>query len=303
MSSRAQQQRTSEDEARAMQRESQSIDPSSRKKLHKRAPHSQSYASDLPLRRSPSAPQRNRSNSNTQQPALHHRSPTLPSPGTSSHTSIDSTLANASHLAYQQNYNTSAGQYHHQPRFSVSEKTSTDLLGQRFDSAAILSNLNAVPYSSDPQPSQLQPPPRLQQQSDFTALRPSRTNESSSTGSTVALADPSVRLSESFAATGRRMEDIASPRGDLRYGDEAKEGKALKKKSGFSKFVNDLVGSPRRPAISAPENPVHVTHVGYDQETGEFTVCTVAMVLGSSGAHASATGASETMPSRGFRER
>jgi hypothetical protein len=36
--------------------------------------------------------------------------------------------------------------------------------------------------------------------------------------------------------------------------------------------MNNLVGTPRKPTISAPENPVHVTHVGYDQNTGEFTV-------------------------------
>lgn len=59
-----------------------------------------------------------------------------------------------------------------------------------------------------------------------------------------------------------------------RYSDEAKDLKnaALKKKGGFSGFMNSLVGSPRRVNISAPENPVHVTHVGYDNETGQFTV-------------------------------
>ena len=53
----------------------------------------------------------------------------------------------------------------------------------------------------------------------------------------------------------------------------------LKKKSGFSSFMNNLVGTPRKPTISAPENPVHVTHVGYDQETGEFTVGDVLFVM------------------------
>ena len=46
----------------------------------------------------------------------------------------------------------------------------------------------------------------------------------------------------------------------------------LRKKSGFSGFMNSLVGSPKKPLISAPENPVHVTHVGYDSTTGQFTV-------------------------------
>jgi p21-activated kinase 1 len=33
-----------------------------------------------------------------------------------------------------------------------------------------------------------------------------------------------------------------------------------------------LFKSPGRPTISAPENPVHITHVGVDNRTGEFTV-------------------------------
>jgi p21-activated kinase 1 len=48
----------------------------------------------------------------------------------------------------------------------------------------------------------------------------------------------------------------------------------MRKKSGFSGFMNSLVGSPKKPVISAPENPVHVTHVGYDSSTGQFTVST-----------------------------
>lgn len=77
------------------------------------------------------------------------------------------------------------------------------------------------------------------------------------------------------------MDDLTASRGEpsgmrsprQRYSDESgKEGKFLKKKSGFSSMISSLVGTPRKPTISAPENPVHVTHVGYDQETGEFTV-------------------------------
>jgi p21-activated kinase 1 len=46
----------------------------------------------------------------------------------------------------------------------------------------------------------------------------------------------------------------------------------LRKKTGISGFMSSLVGSPKKPLISAPENPVHVTHVGYDSQTGQFTV-------------------------------
>lgn len=60
-----------------------------------------------------------------------------------------------------------------------------------------------------------------------------------------------------------------------RYSDDGKDLKSavLRKKSGFTGFMNSLVGSPKKPVISAPENPVHVTHVGYDSSTGQFTVC------------------------------
>jgi p21-activated kinase 1 len=60
-----------------------------------------------------------------------------------------------------------------------------------------------------------------------------------------------------------------------RYSDESKEPKSgmIRKKSGFSGFMSSIgVGSPRGVKISAPENPVHVTHVGYDNQTGQFTV-------------------------------
>jgi p21-activated kinase 1 len=229
-------------------------------------------------------PLRNRSNSNSsaQKSIKHHRSPTLPSPGASSHNSIDSTLAQSAAGAsynHQASYSIDRG-LQYEPRYSVTAKTSTDLLGQRFDSAAILSNLNAVTYPADQPllPPQLRPP-LLQQHSDITAAQPTQLRYQNPNQSTTTLANPDVDLSQSLAATGRRMDDITGPRADLgarsprqRLSDEAKDGKALKKKTGFSSFVNNLVGTPKRPAISAPENPVHVTHVGYDQETGEFTV-------------------------------
>jgi p21-activated kinase 1 len=36
--------------------------------------------------------------------------------------------------------------------------------------------------------------------------------------------------------------------------------------------VNSMLGSPRTIKISAPENPMHMIHVGYDNVTGQFTV-------------------------------
>ncbi|KAK4638447.1 Serine/threonine-protein kinase ste20 [Fulvia fulva] len=238
----------------------------------------------------------------------HSPSPMLPSPSSSNSNSNRNQLAsdvdNAPASSNRNSLHPPSYTYHHQhahtpqpARWSITHQTSSDLLGQRFDSADILNNLNAVSYSADYTtdyttaagaasttrqapaydpfaPTVTQPRPEPPQ------LHVAPPTETQSYGNSAAIANPAVRLSQSLAATGRRMDDLASPRGDMsgmrsprqRYSDESgKEGKVLKKKSGFSNIISSLVGTPRKPTISAPENPVHVTHVGYDQETGEFT--------------------------------
>lgn len=239
------------------------------RKLIKRNPPS-SDRNPNSLRRAASASLRSRSNSSAQQSIQHTRSPTLPSPGTSSRaSSIDATLAQ----------NLTGASYNAQLPYTADKGPQNLDFGQ-FDSASIVSRINNISYPSEPQLAKPQaPPPLLQQHSDLTAAQSSQLRYQNPNQSSVTLANPDVRLSESLAATGRRMDDISAPRGDLsaksprqRLSDEAKETKGIKKKTGFSSFVNNLVGTPKRPAISAPENPVHVTHVGYDQETGEFTV-------------------------------
>lgn len=89
---------------------------------------------------------------------------------------------------------------------------------------------------------------------------------------------PRLRQSASYAAVRRPMETITPPQSDngttspKRFSDDSRDAKAQKKKSGISSFLNSMMGSPRKMNISNPENPVHVTHVGYDNETGQFTV-------------------------------
>jgi p21-activated kinase 1 len=94
------------------------------------------------------------------------------------------------------------------------------------------------------------------------------------------LLSPKLRASQSFAALSAaiKMERISPPRGEKsdqvsprqRYSDEARpDGK---KKSMFANLLNGVKSSPRRPTISTPSNPMHVTHVGIDNETGKFTV-------------------------------
>ncbi|KAI9841415.1 MAG: signal transducing kinase of the PAK [Thelocarpon superellum] len=93
---------------------------------------------------------------------------------------------------------------------------------------------------------------------------------------------PTLRQSASFSNGDRSVESTTSPsaRADTgitppskRYSDETRDSKTtlLRKKSGFSSLMNSMRGSPRRINISDPVNPIHVTHVGYDNETGQFT--------------------------------
>ncbi|CAB4380216.1 unnamed protein product [Rhizophagus irregularis] len=39
----------------------------------------------------------------------------------------------------------------------------------------------------------------------------------------------------------------------------------------FGNFLSDILGPKKRVEISSPYDPVHLTHVGFNQETGEFT--------------------------------
>ena len=95
---------------------------------------------------------------------------------------------------------------------------------------------------------------------------------------------PSLRQSASFS-TGDRSHEVTTPTrsetsfgSSKRYSDDsngaASTGKVRfrKKSSGVSGFISSVLGSPRNVKISAPENPVHMIHVGYDNETGQFTV-------------------------------
>lgn len=150
-----------------------------------------------------------------------------------------------------------------------SREPSDDLLGAPFDGAAILSRIESTKYTSprvSVQPPQLSPAPAK----SFTGTR---------------IVSPALRASQSFSNMepaitekihgGRVPEGVVST--PKRYSDEGKDSKPqmLRKKSGFSGFVTSLVGSQKKPTISAPENPVHVTHVGYDSTTGQFTVRTI----------------------------
>lgn len=155
----------------------------------------------------------------------------------------------------------------------LSSKTSEELVGAPFDGTSILNHLEATKASSYLPPSTRRPaPPPLahaQTSPDPRLISPLLRQSTSFSG------DSSVAMSlTEKAQQGVRIGDNQS-NGPKRYSDEGKEAKApgvLRKKSGFSGLMSQLVGSPKKPVISAPENPVHVTHVGYDSSTGQFTV-------------------------------
>ncbi|THZ84305.1 serine/threonine protein kinase [Aureobasidium pullulans] len=75
----------------------------------------------------------------------------------------------------------------------------------------------------------------------------------------------SFRLTRNNSSAGPMDSLSPRPESSKRLSDELK----AKKKSTFS--ISSLFKSPGRPTISAPENPVHITHVGVDNRTGEFT--------------------------------
>ncbi|KAL8304905.1 hypothetical protein RB597_004101 [Gaeumannomyces tritici] len=170
-------------------------------------------------------------------------------------------------------------QQQHNP---LSSQSSEDFVGAPFDGTAILNRLDGshptapssgLPHISRPFPSPL----------------PTANTTTAAAGSAAASSShpatrgtPVLRHSASFSNDLPAMsEKSGSSKGadgpsslNKRFSDETKEPRmpgVLRKKSGFSGFMTSLVGTPKKPLISAPENPVHVTHVGYDSTTGQFT--------------------------------
>ncbi|GME23651.1 PAK-box/P21-Rho-binding protein [Neofusicoccum parvum] len=223
------------------------------RRLTKKAPPPVAYNAHRSLRRAPSAPTYPHFHSLGQG---HQRSPTGDFPSSSSsslerqHSAVDD-----SQYAHQQR----------QARRSVTEKSSQELIGSPFDAQGLYQNINAISLSK--------------KKASHSPARPSPPAHSHTADAR--FFTPRLRQSASFAALGRKMETITPPKSDdghhKRFSGEVKSSKltrpdALKKtKTGFSSFVSGLVGSPRRPTISTPTNPLHVTHVSIDNDTGEFT--------------------------------
>lgn len=205
----------------------------------------------------------------------------------SSSSSSTAAAAAAAAAAANPNFNVSSSAYH--PTGSLARQPSDDLIGAPFDGAAILDRLDsssskasyqlqnppasspAVPTLSSLHPrSPAYPPAAASQPPTDKRLLSPRLRSSASFSSM----DPSV--TEKISGGGRPAES-PSIGGNKRFSEDGSgrdfKSAVLRKKSGLSGFVNSLVGSQKKPAISAPENPVHLTHVGYDSSTGQFTVC------------------------------
>jgi p21-activated kinase 1 len=161
----------------------------------------------------------------------------------------------------------------------LNQYAADDLIGAPFDGAAILNRLDPAKPTS---PSYQQPTPPQNHRSP-SIKRPRVPLALGSFGTEKKVVSPPLRSSASFSnmdpSISEKMQGGRPDRADTmqsakRYSDDGKDLKStvMRKKTGLSGFMNSLVGSQKKPAISAPENPVHVTHVGYDSSTGQFTV-------------------------------
>ncbi|KAI9709656.1 MAG: hypothetical protein M1812_007634 [Candelaria pacifica] len=232
-----------------------------------------SESSTSPLRRSPSAPgQYPRSYGDTGR----HRSATSTTPGAYASSSSSLDLHNSKRSPHPNNMDggpkpeqsfayPSAAEYErkYSPSMSqtLNEKSSGEIIGAPYGSYDTLGSIDSAKGSGYQTSLRRPPPPPLSHTSPDTRVM-----------------SPSLRQSSSFSAGDQT--DATPPRSEngttspKRYSGDAsglKSGTVFRKKSGFSSFMNSMLGSPRRINISAPENPVHVTHVGFDSETGQFT--------------------------------
>ncbi|EED23353.1 sexual development serine/threonine kinase PakA [Talaromyces stipitatus ATCC 10500] len=171
-------------------------------------------------------------------------------------------------------HRSSQGRQPHSLWYSLTnDNNSDDLTGPPFDVRGMFNVLEEGGDYSANQQERLQ----QQEQSDFSSAPPRRppTLQSYHTSP-----DPRgkqvLRQSASFTALNNPRMDTAlpqiqdAPSNSKRNSDEG-IGSKPRRKNTFSSFVNSVLGSPRNIKISAPENPVHVTHVGYDNQTGQFT--------------------------------
>jgi p21-activated kinase 1 len=221
------------------------------------------------LQRAPSAPNPHGPHTGSSNGSRHHRTPTSPNPTAyaSSNSSLDHQISGPSPILGASEFGAPVGKPGViQSSRPLSQKTSQELLGAPFDGTGILNHLDSSTVKGYQSALRRPPPPPLSHTSpDPRGLGPPLRQSASFT-----VADRTIMNEKPPPRIGENQ--LISPK---RYSDESREPKSgmIRKKSGFSGFMSQMgIGSPRGVKISAPENPVHVTHVGYDQDTGQFTV-------------------------------
>lgn len=214
------------------------------------------------LQRSPSAPyEYSRSQAASQSARdihLHQRTGSTSNAYGSSTSSLERPSAPDSSFGPSTDYLPSS--FKQPPPSSTSDQRPNDLIGAPFDASTILSSIQATANGPTSAPSS---------RPDLLPLTHANTS-------------PNLGMSQPqpIPPGGQPMTEDTPPRSEngtlspKRFSGEAQLPKptAVRKKSGFSSFVNSMLGSPRTIKISAPENPMHMIHVGYDNVTGQFTV-------------------------------
>ncbi|KAJ5267160.1 hypothetical protein N7478_009968 [Penicillium angulare] len=221
-----------------------------------------SHQSATSLKRHPSAPVYPRSSPNGSREHTRSRSNAAAVFGSGSSSSLDQNSDGQSQSpghtdpSYFPNYSSRA----RQNRFSYDHQPSPDEVASPFETRGMLTALDENSAETD---------------ASSPTYPPLTNNNSGSSDQR----RRSLRQSASFTTLPSRMDPFAHreterPPHSKRHSDEALNGPPRdrrSKKASFSSFVNSMLGSPRNVKISAPENPVHVTHVGYDNQTGQFT--------------------------------
>ena len=225
------------------------------------------------LKRNPSAPYPRSQAASQSARDIHHRAGSVAYGSSTSSlerpSADDSPIPNSTDNFYSANA-------FYQPR-SNSESRPNELIGAPFDASGILSSIQST--SNGPTSA---PKPKSRPKPDLSPL------DFLQTSMNIGMGQPPLKEpKEAIPPGGQPMTENTPPRsenGTLSPKRTSGEGQitkptALRKKSGFSSFVNSMLGSPRNIKISAPENPMHMIHVGYDQVTGQFTVSYVRRML------------------------
>jgi p21-activated kinase 1 len=79
-------------------------------------------------------------------------------------------------------------------------------------------------------------------------------------------ADPSESLPSATSS-----EVVNSAQGSVAMGIRSRSSTTSKPKKGVLSLVSEIFNPTKRPEISTPYDPVHLTHVGFNSSTGEFT--------------------------------